>query len=212
MTVLFVQWRVGTIVLVLFATTAGMAAAPGPQLLPDGLTVPVSPERRGAALPSPAPPPALPPGADAVPPQTIRLMVTALAKGRAARSARQTVTRTSEQVHLALADGTEWLFVRNPIDHRRVSGFNMLHASRVVVSYSDTELRTMLGITGWAHILTFGCDGVELLPTACTSRDGASRTRVEHVSATIDRRLVAMPAERFPDYREVDLADWLEDQ
>lgn len=212
MTVWFVSLRLCAIVVGLLAATTGLSASQGQLLVPDGLTVPVSPARRGAALPPPAPPPSLPPGADAVTPQTIRLMVTALAQGRAIRSARQTVTRTLDHVHIALADGTEWLFERNPIDHRRVSGFAMLHSARVIVAYSDTDLRAMLGITGWGQVLTFGCASSELLPTECVARDGASRTRVEGVSPTIDQRLVALPAERFPGYREVNVADWLEDQ
>lgn len=212
MPVSFAPFRLCAIVVAVLAATASLTASPRQHLVPDGLTVPVSPARRGAALPAPAPPPSLPPGADAVTPQTIRLMVTALAQGRAVRSARQTVTRTLDHVHIALADGTEWLFERNPLDHRRVSGFAMLHSARVVVAYSDTDLRAMLGITGWAQVLTFGCANSDLLPTECLSRDGTSRTKVEHVSATIDRRLVTMPAERFPGYREVNVADWLEDQ
>lgn len=173
--------------------------------------VPVAPVRRGVALPPPGPPPDLPPGADALSPQTIRLSVTATASDGRVRTAVQTVTRTVDRVHVALAGGGEWLFERNPIDHRRVSGFAILHATRVVVAYSDTELRTMLGITGWAQVVTFGCAAPTLLPASCTSRDGATRMTVEHASPQFDRRLVALPAERFPGYREVDLADWLED-
>lgn len=189
------------------ALIAGATAVPLAQL-----TVPT---RRGAVLPQPGPPPPLPAGADAIAPQTVTLTMRAKAEDGRARTAQQTVSRTSTRIHIAMADGSEWLFERNPVDPRRASAFAVLHASRVVVAYSDTDLRNLLGITGWTQLLTFGCREAPAtaatLPRSCASLDGRSHLTIDRVTAGVDPRLTALPAERFPGYREVDVADWLEE-
>lgn len=228
------------------ATAQSSAAVPEMPAGPGAVVAPSLPARRGAALPPPAPPPALPSGAATVQPLTVRLSVSAkAADGRAAR-VRQTVSRTADRIHIAIGDGTEWLFEQNPVDRRRVSGYAVLHASKTIVAYSDTELRNMLGITGWTQVLTLGCeppavDGsgtvrtigdlpftrrssndsagrgswwntAQVLPAECVSGDGRSHLVVDGVTSGIDVAVLTPPAQRFPAYREVPLADWLEAQ
>jgi hypothetical protein len=196
-------------------TPPSTPATPTAIIAPDGVAVPVAPIRRGAVLPLPPPPPALPPGADAVEPQTVRLTVRASAAGGRARTARQTVSRTAARIHIALADGGEWLFERNAVDPRRTSAYAVVHASRVIVAYSDTDVRNLLGISGWAQVLTFGCRVLPATaaarPGSCAALDGRSHVTIDRVTPGVDPHLIAHPSQRFPQYREVDVADWLED-
>jgi hypothetical protein len=181
---------------------APRAAAPAAE---DG--VPVLPERRPMAPLLPAPP-ALPAGADRVVPLTLRVTVRKPGPDGRARDVKQTVIRTVDRVHVAAEGGGEWLFERNPVDPRRVSGHFIIHRARTIVFYTDTDLHHMLGIPGWAHVLTLGCDlrervtgaGVRivsglpfarvastppawwnaehLLPAECASGDGPRTARV----------------------------------
>lgn len=201
---------------------------------------PFLPARRPLAT-RPSPPPELPAGADHVPGLTLDIVMTSgMGPTRATR--RQTVTRTVDRVHVATAAGTEWWFERNPVDPRRVSGFFVEHRTKTMVSHSDADLRQMLGILGWTHVLTLGCgtpptapavavstkvDGVTfssapggiaswnrelLLPGECVLGVGgeAERLRVDRVARTVDSAALVPPPARFPGYREVDLAEWLE--
>jgi hypothetical protein len=84
---------------------------------------------------------------------------------------RHTITRTATRIHVAKDDGREWLFERNAVDPRRVTGFLVEHGSRAIVVYEESDLRLSLGIRGWADVLSFGFDpGVleRLTPTEQT--------------------------------------------
>jgi hypothetical protein len=59
---------------------------------------------------------------------------------------------------VAHRNGREWLFERNPIDPRRVSATCVEHASQAIVLYDETDLRVVLGIRGWADVLSLGFD------------------------------------------------------
>ena len=70
----------------------------------------------------------MPEGAETLPP--IRFTVTTTWSGpQGRRTTSQRVTRTVDRMHL-LMEGTdkEWLFERNPVDRRRVSGYLIDHA------------------------------------------------------------------------------------
>jgi hypothetical protein len=207
------------------------------------------PKRR---LPAPplAAPPALPAAAEDVTPLTLETRVRRRV-GTRAESVRQTISRTTERIHVAGSDGREWLFERNTRDSRRVFGTLIDHAARALVLYDESDLRNMLGIRGWAQVLSLGLDhelldglqrttssrtidsvrlirhatdrkSVELrevwwsesdfLPGGFTSMYGAASLRfsVERIRAGVDAALLRSAAERFPTYRAVDLADWLE--
>lgn len=121
------------------------------------LAVPVAPVRRPAADAPVAPPPPLPAAADRVPSLTLQTRVRKHAGGRV-HEVQQTITRTADRIHVSARGGGEWLFERNPRDPRRVSGHFIDHAAKTIVYYSDSDLRNVLGIPGWAHVLTLGFD------------------------------------------------------
>lgn len=211
----------------------------------DDLAVPVLPARRLVAA-APTPPP-LPPGADRVRPLTLEVRVTTRA-GAHAQTRVQTVTRSFDRVHVATVTGVEWLFERNPVDSRRVSASAVQHADKTIVVYSESDLRMMLGIPGWAHVLTMGVDAQlvpatasgrartmaglrftraavevdggrgrlwwnaeQLLPLEYGSAKAGSSLTVVKIALGADTARLAAPELRFPSYRVVELADWLEE-
>ncbi len=205
------------------ALCAGSAPAQAEQApAMTDLAVPVMPVRKGGA-PVPRTLPALPPGADRVTPLTLQVRITTRAPGRVTER-RQTVTRTVDRVHIVNGDagataagGVEWLFERNPVDPRRASATYVSHAAKTIVVYSDSDLQTMLGIPGWAHVLTMGVDPSVLgtitpssTPRTIDAPDG-TRLVIERASATVALQLVQPADLRFPGYRVVNLADWLEE-
>ena len=102
------------------------------------------------------------------------------------------VTRTSDRVHVRLSATREWLYVRNPLDPRRVSATLVDHTQRVIISYEESDLRNALGIRGWLDVITLDVDLATLI-----RRD-------------VDRLVLAAPDTRFPAYRVVEYTDWLE--
>lgn len=156
------SWKPGHLsAAVLASTSLALAAAAGPvaansQLATGGWALTV-PKRRVADAP-PAPPPPLPAGALSVKPATVEIAIRRGPASRTQQVVRQTVSRTSERIHLTANDGREWLFERNPIDPRRVSASLIEHASQAIVLYEETDLRMALGIRGWADVLALGFD------------------------------------------------------
>lgn len=70
---------------------------------------------------------------------------------------RKTVTRAADRVHVALSEqGMEWLFVRNPVDVRRVSASRVDHGRRTIVEYDESELRSTGLARGWADVVSLG--------------------------------------------------------
>ena len=219
------------------------------QAIDDDVVAPIAPARRAlAAAPSPAPD--LPPGADRVRPLTLHVAVRKHSADRV-HAVTQTITRTVDRVHVSASGGSEWLFERNPHDGRRVSGHFVAHRERALVFYSDSDLRNVLGISGWAHVLTLGFDhrllgtlppapevraigevqfarrparavgavpnhvwwnDVHALPAEFASEDAVGQVRfsIDRISSEVDTQLLRPPTVRFPAYRLVDLADWLE--
>lgn len=76
---------------------------------------------------------------------------------------RKTVTRTSERIHVRFAgNGLEWLFVRNPIDRRRMSATLVEHRRRTLVEYDESELRNGGLGRGWADVVALGFEAEHL--------------------------------------------------
>ena len=196
--------------------------------------------------------PELPPGAGKITPSTMVVAIERRAPSRPPATLRQTITRTAERVHiLTMGDGREWLFVRNPVDPRRASGFVVHHDKRTIVRYEDTELRNWMALRGWADVITLGIDvnavselqattgkkslagwtfvrfvarekdhpvrevwwdGDQALPCSFRIVDatGSTTMTVKTIERFVKEDLLRPPAARFPTYRVVDLADWLE--
>lgn len=200
---------------------------------------------------APAAPPALPAAANSVTPATLDIVMHRDTTPRGTQTSHQTVSRTVERIHIAGTDRREWLFERNPIDPRRVSAALVEHASQAIIVYEESELRMMLGVRGWADVLSLGFDSQllgayertqdvrtlggmrfarytsagtrapvddvwwndeQVLASRFSIADGTGVTRfaVERARGGVDATLLRPPVVRFPTYRVLDLADWLE--
>jgi len=231
----------GLTLALLLACAGAVLTAQTPPVAPGSLGVPAAPRRRAAA-PPPADVPSLPSQADRVVPLTIEAIVIGNGQNGRGSELRQVVSRTRDRVHVVAGAG-EWLFERNPVDRRRVSGQYVDHREKAVVAFSDTDLLNLQHIPGWGHVLALGCDappsalassgaprmvdtlrfdryvvsGREiwwnheaLLPAECVIAGGTARLRVTRIRGDVAPELLRQPAERFPGYREVDVAEWLE--
>lgn len=155
------------------AQTRGVAAGRGrvaqqnraadTALIQDGLPVLIDPVRTKTTAPQGPPP--LPPSALTLRPATVEMRIST---GSGTR--RQRVTRTADRVHLASNGEREWLYVRNPVDPRRVTGMLIDHRQRVVVVYEDSDLRNHLGIRGWLDVIALGFDASVLESMRPTGR------------------------------------------
>ena len=143
---------------------------------------------------APSAPPALPPGAERVTPRTLETVTRhKLVSGRP-QSVRQTITRTADRIHVATGQEREWLFERNTLDSQRVTGTLIEHASRALIVYEESDLRRLLGISGWAHTLTLGFD-----PGLLAGFERSGQTRV--IGGIQFARYVA--ASKRTDFQEV---------
>ncbi len=163
----------------------------------------------------------------------------------------QTVTRTAKRVHVQQSSDREFLYVQNPNDPARVSGWVVLHDEKVIVRYDESELRNWQGVRGWLDVLTLGVDlstvsgppvplaikdveGLtfvrhdrprargeadeiwwcqnQLLPLEVVRRlpEGSTIVTVARIRPQVATELLDSPEIRFPNYRSVDLAEWLE--
>lgn len=154
------RWSLALVVLALFAIATAVAGA-----------------RAGLSYPPPTPP-ALPAGAGRVAPLTLEATVRRQSSDGTVQTLHQTISRTSDRIHVATSEGREWLFERDVRDRRRVSGFVVDHSSRAIVAYDESGLRAALGIRGWAAALMLGFDAgrlAELAPDGQTRSMGGVR-------------------------------------
>jgi hypothetical protein len=114
----------------------------------------VQPVRRAPDAP-PASPPELPAAAHRITPVTLDVIIRQTFEGRL-RTARRRVSRTAERIHVMIDKNREWLFERNAVDPRRVSGHLIDHSARVIVHHDESDLRNLAGISGWTDVLAPG--------------------------------------------------------
>lgn len=150
-----------------------MVSVGGPVLLAVGQSGPLQRDAftRPVRRPGPAAPaaPILPAAVADVPAYT--LTVTIAAEGGTGTVPRRTraVSRTTDRVHVAEGRDSEWFFRRNPIDPARVSGSLVDHRAQRIVVHEESDLRNLLGISGWADVVSLGFDHrflAEAAPTA----------------------------------------------
>jgi hypothetical protein len=160
--------HIAPVALVLTAAVIGGAAMNAGRVQSDTASAldyrpPVLPTRTSAAPAAIPDPPTLPHGAEALAP--IRFTVTTTWSGaRGKRTTSQYVTRTADRVHLVMGGGRkEWLFERNPLDRRRVSGYLIDHDARQILAYQESDLRNEQQLRGWADALMIRFDPA-LLP------------------------------------------------
>lgn len=121
------------------------------------------PVRHASRLPVPGEPPPLPAGLDTLTPVTLTVVTRWEQPGRPPRTSRQTVLRTVDRVLVATeGQRSEWLFERNPIDGRRVSGFLVDHGTQRILVHQESDLRTGQQLRGWADVLTIRFDPAHL--------------------------------------------------
>jgi hypothetical protein len=128
------------------------------------------PARRSPEAPPPGPP-NLAAGAGRVSPMTLQVVTTQTPRQGPVRETRQTIARTATRIHTRGDDGREWLFEQNPVDPRRVSAHLIDHGQRTIVEHEESDLRNMVGVTGWADVLLLGFDASALdwlQPTGAT--------------------------------------------
>jgi hypothetical protein len=89
----------------------------------------------------------------------------------------------------------EWLFERNPRDPRRAFASAVEQGSQTIVLYEETDLRMMLGIRGWADVLSLGFD-VDWLVASKRTDDVKTQGGIRFA--------------RYTECRVTGLADWLE--
>jgi hypothetical protein len=137
--------------------------------------------------------PDLPAGMERLAPLTVTLSVRPEG-GIARREAGVTrvVSRTADRVHIAEGRDREWLFVRNPLDPRRASGMLVEHRARAVVLHEESDLRNVLGLSGWASVISLGFDHAQL---KATTRTNSVRT----VGPLRFERIVPSSAATMPD-------------
>jgi hypothetical protein len=231
------------------AIPVAVSTAQKPSATTDEAVALVLPTRRPPDAP-PIGPPELPPAVERIPPLTLSAVTRRVPSRGRPQTLQQTITRTIDRVHVARGDKREWLFERNTIDPRRVSGLLVDHTTHTIVIYEESDLRLALGIRGWADVLCLGFDpgllrdltrsgktrdigGVQFAHYAgardrdhdevwwsdahafasrVINRDATAVTTfaVERVSQRVDLALLEPSPARFPSYRLVDLAEWLE--
>jgi hypothetical protein len=127
-------------------------------------------------------PPAVPEHAKSVRSMTLEVSVRYERAGASPSLQRHTVTRTASRVHVQQAEGREWLYLQNPRDPARVSGWLVDHAEKVIVRYDESELRNWQGVRGWLDVLTLGVDlrAVTGPSVALAIRDVEGLTFVRH--------------------------------
>ena len=130
-------------------------------------------------------PPALPAAASALSPMTFELVSTSQTPEGPRAKTIQTVLRTADRVLLVPeVGGSEWLFQRNPVDSRRVSGYLVDHARRQVLVHHDSDLRNRMRLHGWADVLTMRFDPQSLAALHATGeRETAGGETFDHYVA-----------------------------
>jgi hypothetical protein len=160
----------------------------GPLVHETDITIDL-PARTAPAAPPLPDPPALPPGADAVPSLSFRATLVWQGAWGEQRLV-QDVVRTADRVRIVPEGAaSEWLFERNPVDTRRASGYLVDHVTRRVLVHQESDLRNRLELRGWADVLMMRFHPerlTELRPTADRER-AAGATFVRYVTTDAGR-------------------------
>lgn len=181
----------GVLGLTLVATVAALVTARQPAGGGPSPALETEPARTSTPPPPPLAPPPVPPEVEVLEPVAFTLITTSTGAPAGPRTVEQEVTQARDRVHLVVDDGRrEWYFERNPVYPERVSGALVDHATREILTHAESDLRSRLGIRGWADVLT-------MLSTA----RGLRRPR------TVDRAQLETPARRYPGYTVVELSD-----
>jgi hypothetical protein len=183
------EWTRALVIGLGTAALAGLHAAEA-QVAGNSITVPV---RKAQSAPLSLGLPELPPAAESISPLVLTVTTRWEEGGRSLRSLRQTVWRTRDRVRVAVEGAeSEWLFLRNPVDHRRVTASLIDHRKRRILRYDETDLRNGHGVRGWLDVLTLRADSRAVKAL----RDTGRRETVAGIEFTEYARDAAPGAER----------------
>ena len=117
---------------------------------------PELPQRKSAPR-GPIPPlPDVPEHFDTLAPITAKFVIRYSA-GDTSREFTHVVARTPNRVYVAFeGQGQEWLFLRNPVDGRRVTGQLIDHHQKAVLEFHESDLANAHVVGGWADVMTLG--------------------------------------------------------
>lgn len=111
------------------------------------------------------------------------------AGGSRKSNTRQTILRSNERV-LVSTDGakTEWLFERNPVDHRRTVGYLVDHEHRRILVHEESVLNATQRIRGWLDVISLRIDPeqVTALPPTGETRTVSGITFARHARQASD--------------------------
>ncbi len=154
----------------------------------DADNPPMSIPQRQKLAAAPAIVPALPASASDVQPMTL-VVSTRMSEGtRPSSVVTHTVLRSADRVLVTSAGQVEWLFERNPVDRRRVSGYLTDHRARRILVYQERDLRTAEHIRGWVDVLTLRFDPESLGGMRATGE------KTRHGGRTFTQYVAAKPA------------------
>jgi hypothetical protein len=148
------------------------------------------PQRRPVEHRAP-PVPALPANADDVKPATITVLI----QGQPG-----VVLRTRDRILVKISQ-REWLFERNSVDPRRVSAKVVDHPGKRVIGYEESDVRNLLGLNGWAEVLQ-----------STSHLAGRPGFTIGRVNEGVDLELLKPADQRFPEYKMLEVTEWLEDR
>lgn len=105
-------------------------------------------------------------------------------RGAAAVAQRRTVLRTADRVLIRFDEAApDWLFVRNPVDPRRVSATMIDHQERLLVTYDESDLSAGGLGRGWADVASLGVE-----PEVLARARPTGRSRTAHGVRFDERR------------------------
>ena len=117
-------------------------------------TVNVSPKQGPLVTAAPAPP--IPRMLEQVSTITVLAVVQIRTDQGETRFVRD-ITRARDRVHVAYRhQGQEWLFSRNPLDHRRATGELADHRNHTILTYYESDLADAGVGSGWRDVMTLG--------------------------------------------------------
>jgi hypothetical protein len=128
-----------------------------------------APARSGTARPPPIAVPDVPHELATAPAVTADVETRVV--GRRGRALRKTITRAADRVHVSIGPrGPEWLFVRNPVDPRRMTATLIDHDHEILIEYDESELRNSGVGRGWADVAGLGVQPEDLRALRATGR------------------------------------------
>jgi hypothetical protein len=108
------------------------------------------------ARPAMPQPPEVPPSLSESLPITVRFIRRAWVEGRLAGETVATIARTDQRLHMRSSEDREWLFIRNPVDQRRVRALLVDHEAQLILGYEESDLNLEGVAADWLSAASLG--------------------------------------------------------